>query len=47
MLNESCSLVGCVRANCVAIKSAASLPSKLVPFDEMALANLTEMDLCP
>ena len=47
MLNESCFLVRFVRAYCVAIKIAARLPSKLVPFDEMALANLTEMDLCP
>ena len=47
MLNESCSLVKCVKAYCVAIKVAASSLSKLVPFDEMALANLTGMDLCP
>ena len=47
MLNESCSLVSCVRAYCVAIKIAASSVSKLVPFDGMALANLTGMDVCP
>ena len=47
MLNESCSLVRCVRAYCIAIKIAASSPSKLVPFDEMALANLNGIYLCP